>query len=62
MLLQQPLPFTVLKRREEENRERDFVAEPTEVATAPTVYGIETYCYYRLLNLYSLYVARALTV
>ena len=43
-LLQHPLPFTVLKRREEENRERDFVAKPTEVAIASTVYGIET-CY-----------------
>lgn len=50
MLLQQPLPFTVLKRREEENRERDFVAEPTEVATAPTVYGIETY--YKFISIW----------
>ena len=42
MHLEIPLPFTVLKRREEENCERDFVTEPTEVATAPTVYGVET--------------------
>ena len=35
--LQQPLPFTVLKRK---SRKRDFVAEP--VATVLIVYGIET--------------------
>ena len=62
MLLQQPLPFTVLKRREEENRERDFVAEPTEVATAPTVYGIETSLIFLLLVYSFLLVATVLNV